>query len=398
MYIINKVKIQKLLLIISYLSFISLGLPDQILGVAWVDMRSFFSKPLDYGGVLLFITTIFTITSSFLSSWFIKKFSISKILITSCLLTAIAIMGYGLSFKWWNLILFSCILGLGAGTIDATLNDWAAKNYSPKHMNFLHGFWGVGATIGAFIMTSAIKYTFSWRFGYIIISLIQFILCIVFFISRKLWIVTKTSNSIKKEKSKVNNKNINIFSLSAINSMIFFSIYVCLESSIGLWFYSVMVESYHIKKEIAGILIVIYWGSLTFGRFLTGFMTKKFSSSKLITNGIYFAILGICFLFSKNLYLITFGLILTGLSLSGLYPNMMHETPKRFNYETATILTGYQVGFANIGLAILTPFVGFILDKTSLDLFPIILLTLSIILCCINYYLIKKLVCYKSLS
>ena len=165
MHDLNKTKIQKLLLFISYLSFISLGLPDQILGVVWVDMRSFFSKPLDYGGVLLFITTIFTITSSFLSSWFIKKFNISKILITSCLLTAMAIMGYGLSFKWWNLILFSVILGLGAGTIDATLNDWAAKNYSPKHMNFLHGFWGVGATLGAFIMTSAIKYTSNWRFG-----------------------------------------------------------------------------------------------------------------------------------------------------------------------------------------------------------------------------------------
>lgn len=392
MHTINKTKIQKLLLIISYLSFISLGLPDQILGVAWVDMRSFFSKPLDYGGVLLFITTIFTITSSFLSSWFIRKFNISKILITSCLLTAIAIMGYGLSYKWWNLIIFSIILGLGAGTIDATLNDWAAKNYSPKHMNFLHGFWGVGATLGAFIMTTAIKYASSWRFGYIIVSLIQFVLCIIFFTSRKLWKITKTSNTPKLEEKNANNKNINILSFESIGSMVFFSIYVCLESSIGLWFYSVMVESYYIKKEIAGILIVLYWGSLTFGRFLTGFMTKRFSSSKLITNGILSAILGICFLFSKNLYLITFGLILTGLSLSGLYPNMMHETPKRFNNETATVLTGYQVGFANIGLAILTPMVGFILEKTSLNLFPIILISLSMLLCGINYYLVKKLV------
>ena len=392
MHNLNKTKIQKLLLIISYLSFISLGLPDQILGVAWVDMRSFFSKPLDYGGVLLFITTIFTITSSFLSSWFIKKFNISKILITSCLLTAMAIMGYGLSFKWWNLILFSVILGLGAGTIDATLNDWAAKNYSPKHMNFLHGFWGVGATLGAFIMTSAIKYTSNWRFGYILVSLIQFVLCIIFFTSKKLWNITKTSNNLHLEEKNASKKDINILSPEAIGSMVFFLIYVCLESSIGLWFCSVMVESYHIKKEIAGILIVLYWGSLTLGRFLTGLMTKKFSSSKLITNGILFAILGIFFLFSKNIYLITFGLILTGLSLSGLYPNMMHETPKRFNDETATVLTGYQVGFANIGLAILTPMVGFMLEKTSLALFPIILLGLSMFLCGINFYLVKRLV------
>lgn len=392
MFIISKIKIQKLLLIISYLSFISLGLPDQILGVAWVDMRSYFSKPLDYGGVLLFITTIFTITSSFLSSWFIEKFNISKILILSCFLTAIAIMGYGLSFQWWNLIIFSIILGLGAGTIDATLNDWAAKNYSPKHMNFLHGFWGVGATLGAFIMTNTIKYASSWRFGYIIVALIQFILFIIFITSRKLWKITNTSYKTKLEEKNTNNKNKKILSFEAISSMVFFSIYVCLESSIGLWFYSVMVESYNIKKEIAGILIVLYWGSLTLGRFLTGLMTKEFSSSKLITNGIIFAILGICFLFSKNLYLITIGLILTGLSLSGLYPNMMHETPKRFNKETATILTGYQVGFANIGLAILTPMVGVILEKTSLSLFPIILLSEGFILLGINYYLLKKLV------
>ena len=392
MFIISKIKIQKLLLIISYLSFISLGLPDQILGVAWVDMRSYFSKPLDYGGVLLFITTIFTITSSFLSSWFIKKFNISKILILSCFLTAIAIMGYGLSFQWWNLIIFSIILGLGAGTIDATLNDWAAKNYSPKHMNFLHGFWGVGATLGAFIMTNTIKYASSWRFGYIIVALIQFILFIIFITSRKLWKITNTSYKTKLEEKNTNNKNKKILSFEAISSMVFFSIYVCLESSIGLWFYSVMVESYNIKKEIAGILIVLYWGSLTLGRFLTGLMTKEFSSSKLITNGIIFAILGICFLFSKNLYLITIGLILTGLSLSGLYPNMMHETPKRFNKETATILTGYQVGFANIGLAILTPMVGVILEKATLSLFPIILSSLGFILLGINYYLLKKLV------
>ena len=392
MFIISKIKIQKLLLIISYLSFISLGLPDQILGVAWVDMRSYFSKPLDYGGVLLFITTIFTITSSFLSSWFITKFNISKILILSCFLTAIAIMGYGLSFQWWNLIIFSIILGLGAGTIDATLNDWAAKNYSPKHMNFLHGFWGVGATLGAFIMTNTIKYASSWRFGYIIVALIQFILFIIFITSRKLWKITNTSYKTKLEEKNTNNKNKKILSFEAISSMVFFSIYVCLESSIGLWFYSVMVESYNIKKEIAGILIVFYWGSLTLGRFLTGLMTKEFSSSKLITNGIIFAILGICFLFSKNLYLITIGLILTGLSLSGLYPNMMHETPKRFNKETATILTGYQVGFANIGLAILTPMVGVILEKATLSLFPIILSSLGFILLGINYYLLKKLV------
>ena len=392
MFIISKIKIQKLLLIISYLSFISLGLPDQILGVAWVDMRSYFSKPLDYGGVLLFITTIFTITSSFLSSWFIEKFNISKILILSCFLTAIAIMGYGLSFQWWNLIIFSIILGLGAGTIDATLNDWAAKNYSPKHMNFLHGFWGVGATLGAFIMTNTIKYASSWRFGYIIVALIQFILFIIFITSRKLWKITNTSYKTKLEEKNTNNKNKKILSFEAISSMVFFSIYVCLESSIGLWFYSVMVESYNIKKEIAGILIVLYWGSLTLGRFLTGLMTKEFSSSKLITNGIIFAILGICFLFSKNLYLITIGLILTGLSLSGLYPNMMHETPKRFNKETATILTGYQVGFANIGLAILTPMVGVILEKATLSLFPIILLSEGFILLGINYYLLKKLV------
>lgn len=391
MHTLVKTKIQKLLLIISYLSFISLGLPDQILGIAWVDMRSSFLKPLDYGGVLLFITTIFTIISSFLSGWFIRKFNISKILITSCLLTTIAILGYGLSCKWWNLIIFSIILGLGAGTIDATLNDWAAKNYSSKHMNFLHGFWGIGATLGALIMTMAIKYTSNWRLGYIIVSLIQFVLCILFLTSKKLWKITKTSDIVKK-KEKSYNKNINILSLEAICSMVFFSIYVCLEASIGLWFYSVMVEAYNIKKEIAGILIVLYWASLTFGRFLTGFITKKFSLSKLITNGIVFAIVGIGFLFPKNLYLITFGLILTGLSLSGLYPNMMHETPERFNNETATILTGYQVGFANIGLAILTPMVGFILEKTSLTLFPIILLCLSLLLYGINYYLVKRLV------
>lgn len=371
---LSKKSINMLILLVLYLGFISLGLPDQVLGVAWFDMRHFFNKPLDYAGVLVFVITFFTILSSFFSGFFIKRFSIQAILIGSCIATAFALLGYGFSSSWVFIILFSVILGSGAGTIDAVLNDYVAKNYSPKHMNWLHACWGIGATLGPAIMTSAIAFSANWRVGYFIIGSIQIFLLVIFIATKKLW--KKQEISIcKKEPQKPN-----LFALAPILSALFFLFYVALESSIGLWFYSVLVESRGVEKSLAGALIVFYWASLTCGRFIIGFISEKVQCSKIITIGICGAILGSVMLFAHNLFLTTTALMLVGFCLSGLYPCMMSETANRFDNETAMVLTGYQVGTAGIGFAVLTPLVGVFINNTSMSYFVNIILLFGCVL------------------
>lgn len=385
-YVIKEVMLNKiskkstnlLLLLVLYLGFISLGLPDQVLGVAWLDMRHFFNKPLDYAGVLVFTTTLFTILSSFCSGFFVKRFSVQTILIGSCVLTAFALLGYGFSSSWVYIILFSVILGSGAGTIDAVLNDYVAKNYSPKHMNWLHACWGIGATLGPAIMTFAIASTSNWRIGYFIIGSIQVCLLIIFIAAKKLWKKQELA-SCEKETQKPN-----LFTLAPMLSALFFLFYVALESSIGLWFYSVLVENRGVEKGLAGALVVVYWASLTCGRFVVGLISEKISCSKIITIGIYGVIVGILMLFVHNLFLTALALVLIGFCLSGLYPCMMSETAHRFDNETALVLTGYQVGAAGIGFAVLTPLVGVFINNTNLSYFINIILLFGCVLLIID--------------
>lgn len=362
---------RKLILLgILYLGFISLGLPDQSLGVAWPSMRQYFNKPLDWAGIIVFTTGILTAVSSFTSGFFIKRFSISTILIASCLFTATGILGYALTPVWGGVLLSTVLLGIGAGTIDASLNDYVAKHYTSKHMNWLHGCWGIGATMGPAIMTFALSYYHNWQKGYLIIAFIQFGLMLIFIIASPLWKNTKTDIAETEEQD-----NKTVFSLKPLMSIGIFFLYSAVEFSVGLWFYSVMVEYRGISTTQAGSWITLYWAFLTFGRFAIGFISNKLGNDKVILFSLCGAVGGMALLLLNIPLTMMIGLAVTGFSFSGIYPAMMHETPKRFGNKLGAVMTGFQAGAASLGVVILTPLIGVIITKTSLEtLVPILLL------------------------
>lgn len=361
-----------LLIIVLYLSFISLGLPDQILGVAWPTMRMEFSKSLGYAGLIVLLVTVFSAISSYFGGYFLKKFKLSNILIASGFLTAAGLLGYGLSPAWWMLLLFTLPLGFGAGAIDVALNNYVATNFSSKHMNWLHGCWGIGASLGPAIMTSVIVLKMTWRAGYTVIALIQFFLVLIFIFTQKIWC---NSNSETKIETKV--KKQNIISLDTFLSSAFFFIYVAVEGCIGLWFYSILIEHRQTSVGLAGTFIVIYWSSLTVGRFIIGAILKYIEAKNIITYGIIFAVISMFLLIPHSSGLSVFALCLAGLGLSGIYPCMMSETPKRFNEEISAILMGHQVGSTYLGFATLVPLVGVLIQKLGLHcLIPILIILL----------------------
>jgi fucose permease len=373
------------LIVILYAAFIGLGLPDQVLGVAWPSIRAEFGLPLDFAGILIITTSLGTTISSFSSGWLTRKFGMLNVLLTAAALTACALLIYALAPSWWVIVATTIPLGLGAGAVDSVLNDYVSKTLTSRHMNFLHGFWGIGATLGPAIMTLSLATTGVWRFGIIAVALFLALLFFLFLASRKLF---KHESFEVAAKEKV---NFNIFEKAPFMSVMFFFIYTALEGAVGVWICSVLIEHRGMEATIAGVFTTIYWGSLTVGRFLNGSFAPKLVCSRVITWSLAGAVLGICLMFSHNNYIILFALIGTGLAFSALYPCMMFETSSRFERGQASVLCGCQVGFSCLGYALGVPLVGFLINNFSLSYFVPILLIMAISLVALDFGLRKVL-------
>lgn len=376
---------QLIILIVLYLGFVSLGLPDQVLGISWPSMRVEFDRSLDWAGILVFMTAALTSFSGFVSGWFINRFAVAAILIISCVLTVCGLLGYGLSPSPFYLIISTIPLGLGAGAIDASLNNYVANNYSSKHMNWLHACWGIGATLGPAIMTYAVTEKENWRLGYYIIAAIQFALLLIFIATVKLWKKAKTA-----DKSENEIKTFKIFDVAPLLGTGLFFLYTAIESSIGIWFYTVMVETKNITPGIAGSWIVLYWGTLTAGRIVIGLFSDKLGNRRIITLGMIGALLGLFLLLGSYPWMLVTGLIVTGFSLAGIYPCMMHETPKRFGRRFGAVMMGLQAGTASMGVGLLTPLIGIIIAKLDLNLLIPILLCLMLLSILMNNILNRR--------
>lgn len=378
----NKKKIYVLVLL--YIAFIALGLPDQLLGIAWPTIRMDFNKPLDAAGIAAFIVTILTSLSGYLNGYIAIKFSISKILTVSVLMTAAGLLGYALSPSWIIFLLFSVPLGLGAGSIDSALNNYVAINYSSRHMSWLHAFWGIGSTMGPLIMTGAFAVGLNWRGGYGIVAAILFILTVIFAFSSKLW-----QNSPANKPREISSQKVKMITLNTFLSASFFFCYTSVEGGIGLWIYSVMTEARNFDALTAGTLVAAYWGSLTAGRIIVGFITKIFSNNQIILFSLFISLFSMIILCFTGKISTCFSLISLGLALSGLYPCSMNETHKRYDITTAQILMGHQVGAASLGFAIVTPALGFIIQRIGLNSLPVILIGLLLYLIIIELRLRK---------
>lgn len=368
------------LLIIVYLSFISLGLPDSVLGSAWPVMHSDLSVSLSSAGVISMIVSAATIISSLFSGKIIKRFDTGKITLVSVGMTAVALMGFSICPSMLWICILAIPLGLGAGSVDAALNNFVALHCKAKHMSWLHCFWGIGATTGPVIMSISIANNYGWRKGYFAIAMLQFFLVFVLFFTLPLWKkAERTDRPIetqeeKEEKDEYN--NISVLKLPGVKfSLLTFLCYCGVEASTGLWGSSYLVNYRGVDAAQAAGAISLFYAGITLGRFLTGFLTMKFSNLFLIRAGQILCFIGaVLLLLPLPIYLSIAALVLIGFGYAPIYPSMMHETPRRFGKSASQAIMGLQISFAYIGTTFMPPLLGFIASKTSIVIYPFFLL------------------------
>lgn len=357
----------RILLSIIYLSFISLGLPDGSLGISWPLMRLDFNQPIEAAGLIILITLPLSALSSIYSHKLSNKLGIGKVTFFSALLTASSLLGIGFSMNYTMLVFFSIGLGLGQGAVDSLLNSYVAKHYSSRHMTWLHGFWGVGATLGPTIMTTVLKFEYTWSLAYFSLSTLQYIIAFILFLSLGFWL--NDSNNSSQSKLKVQ------FDYRMLYGIALFFLYVGIELSVGLWTNSYLVEEIGLLPSVSGYILASYYASIMSGRFLSGFISNRLGNRNMIRLGLILSGIGsLLLILFRDLNLIRLSLILIGLGFAPLYPSMMHETPKRFISEQANVLISYQVGIAYIGGTIISTGLGYLFKPFGLSiLYPIIM-------------------------
>ena len=367
-----------LLLLVIYLAFISLGLPDSMLGAAWPLMRTELGQPLEGAGLVSMIITVGTIISSLLTGRLIKKLGTGRLTILSVLTTALALLGYSFTTNYLWLCLMSFPMGLGAGAVDAGLNDFVARNYSSKHMSWLHAFWGVGATAGPLLMAWMISLSGRWQNGYRAVSIVQFGMVALLVASLSLW---KKSDQASAEAHTEKHVNGSLWKLPGLGpNLVAFFAYCALELTAGLWFASYLVQIRGVKAETATAWAASYYFGIMLGRVINGFLTMRFSSKTLIRAGQTSILLGIVLLFLPGNAFSLVGLLLVGMGCAPIYPSMLHETPARFGKEHSSRLMGIQMASAYVGLSVAPPLVGLIASRWSLNVFPFALLILLALL------------------
>ena len=365
-----------LLLIIIYAAFISLGLPDSMLGAAWPVMQVELGLPLEGAGLVSMLVSGGTIISSLFSGTLIRRLGTGKLTLVSVLTTALALLGYSFSQNYLWLCLIAVPLGLGAGSVDAALNDFVARNFSARHMNWLHSFWGIGATTGPMIMALMLNHTGRWQMGYRTVSIIQFTLVAILWISLPLWRRFPTPTSPQATAGKVKIRKLNGI---APNLVAFFA-YCAVETCTGLWAASFLVQQRGLSHVLAAGGASSYYLGITVGRFLNGFLSSHFEARNLVRSGQAMILLGIILMFLPFPILSLAGLMIIGLGCAPIYPTLLHETPRRFGAENSGRLMGLQMATAYVGLTVMPPLLGLIVGRFGLQLYPLGLLLLTVMM------------------
>jgi fucose permease len=371
-----------LLLIIIYFSFISLGLPDSLLGSAWPSMYNLLNVPLYYAGFISMIIAGGTVVSSIFSEKIIRRFGTGVVTAVSVLMTAAALIGFSFSHIFWALCLCAIPLGLGAGSVDAALNNYVALHYKARHMSWLHCFWGIGASLGPIIMSMFLINKNSWNLGYRTIGIIQFCLVVMLFVSLSLW---KNENVQKNTTQHNSIKFKQLFHIVGVKQiLIAFFCYCTIETITGLWGSSYLVMVKNISPEIAAQWISLYFVGITSGRFISGFVTMKLNNRKMIRLGQILIGGGIIVLvlpFNNSTLLPGFFMI--GLGCAPIFPSLLHETPSNFGGEYSQAIMGIQMASAYIGTTLIPPIFGRLASHIGFNIFPAfigIILILKIIM------------------
>ena len=382
-----------LLLAIIYLAFISLGLPDALLGAAWPSMYPQFDVPVSYAGIISMIIALGTVVSSLQSDRLTKKLGTGKVTALSVLMTAMALFGFATSHSFGMLCLWAIPYGLGAGSVDASLNNYVALHYESRHMSWLHCMWGIGASAGPYIMGYALTAGWGWNSGYHIIAVLQIVLTAILLCSLPLW---KQRPAEVLQDGKVQNvKALSIREVlqlaGAREILVCFFCYCALEQTTGLWASSYLTLHKGVSADTAASFASMFYLGITVGRALSGFLTMKLNDVQMIRLGDVIIGIGVLVMllpFGQRLSLT--GLILIGLGCAPVYPCVIHSTPAHFGADKSQAIIGIQMACAYVGTCLMPPVFGLIANHITVALLPVYLLIILVLMVIMHELLCKK--------
>lgn len=369
------------LTLLIFVAFISLGLPDGLLGIAAPSIRRTFGLPLDAIGMMFITGTAGYFLSSISSGRLLAWLGVGKLLALSSLLTAAALLGYAASPAWGMMVALSFVSGLGAGAIDAGLNTYVAANRSERLMQWLHASFGIGMTLGPLIMTAVLESDRSWRLGYVIVGVAQIVLAVAFASTAGMWRgAVKTSG----EPEPGSRNAPSLFETARLRavwlSAAIFAVYAALEYSVGQWSFTLFTESRGIAEETAGLWVSTYWGMFTLGRILAGVTSARLGATRLLRLGTTGAIFGAALLWwdpVTNSGIVAVGLL--GFSLAPIFPALISTTAQRVGRRHAANTIGFEVGAASAGISVIPALLGVLADTWGLKIIEAALFVLALL-------------------
>lgn len=359
-----------LLLTIIYIAFISLGLPDSLVGSGWPVMQRDLGVPLSYAGIITMTISAGTIFSSLLSDRLTKRFGAGMVTAFSVLTTAIALFGFSISNHFYLLILWAIPYGMGAGAVDAALNNYVALYYASRHMNWLHAFWGVGAAISPNIMAYYLLDSSGWQGGYKAVAIIQIILTAFLFLSLPIWKANGLQATLDQTEVKPLKETLRLRGLPLM--LVSFLSYSAVEQTAALWSTTYLVEGRGIDVETAARYGALFFVGITAGRFLSGVFSSWFTDRQLIRIGLAVLVFGIVLLILpiKNQIFSLVGLVVIGFGCAPIYPAIIHATPANFGAVNSQAVIGLQMAGAYFGTTFMPPLFGLLANTISIKLFP----------------------------
>lgn len=381
-----------LILAVIYVVFISLGLPDSMFGASWPVIHLDFGVEQSFASIYSIITGVCTGGAGFVAGKVIRKFGTPTVTFVSTLLTSIGLVGISLSPNIWVMMIFTVVMGYGAGAIDTALNNYISLHYKARHMSWLHCFWGVGVTVSPIIMSFFLTEGNSWRNGYRVIALIQFSIAMFVALFLKKWKSFDTGITSTEEAEKAPDKSLlQILKFKGIKtSILSLGLYCSMEFLLGTWGATYLENTYGENPEIAARWVSLYFGGIMVGRLISGFISIKVKDNNMIRGGIIVALLGILVLALPLGSKSAFGLLLIGIGFGPIFPSILHSVPERFGSDYSADITGYHMaGAYSVGFLVQLSF-GYIATWTTFKITPFVLLGLIILLFIDNEYTIKK--------
>ena len=360
-----------LLLSVIYLAFISLGLPDSLLGSAWPTIYAEFDIPVSYMGFVSMIISAGTIVSSLMTDRLTAKFGTRTVTTASIFLTAVALFGFSTATDFYQICIWGIPYGLGAGAIDAALNNYVALHYNSRHMSWLHCFWGIGTIVSPYVMSYALTHSV-WQGGYRTISFIQFGIAVILILTFPLWKINKNKDKEKIETEPIG--PISAFKTKGVASVLIgFMAYCAAEATTMLWASTYFEDMFNMTKDGAAALGSLFFIGMTVGRFLSGLISDRLGDSKIIKLGSIIAFVGIILVAIPVKFIATSGFVIIGLGCAPIYPSIIHSTPTKFGKERSQSIIGIQMAAAYFGSTFMPPIFGIIANGVSIKLLPIYL-------------------------